>query len=177
MSKRERVIVPLLILKVVIWKANLKNRSYSFLFLLVPILFAACSSAPRFTAQKETVPINDLPDKGNLSIYKNYAVLETVEGIASYYADKYHGRITYNGEVYNMNGISAAHQTYPMETIIRVTNLSNDKNVILRINDRMPFWEDRIIDLSLGTARELDFVEKGLTKVRIEVLKWGEGKK
>jgi rare lipoprotein A len=76
-----------------------------------------------------------------------------------------------------MNGISAAHQTYPMETIIRVTNLSNNKNVILRINDRMPYWKERIIDLSLGTARELDFIEKGLTKVRIDVLKWGEGKK
>lgn len=177
MSKRERVIAPLLILKVVIWKAQLKNRFKYFLFLLVPILFAACSSAPRFTAVKENVSLNDSHDTENLSSYKNYPVLETVEGIASFYADKYHGRITYNGEVYNMNGISAAHQTYPMETIIRVTNLSNYKNLILRINDRMPFWEDRIIDLSLGTARELDFVEKGLTKVRIEVLKWGEGKK
>ncbi len=143
----------------------------------VLVLFSACSSAPRFTTNKERVSVNDSYDKEELGKYRNYPVLETVEGIASYYADKYHGRITYNGEVYDMNGISAAHQTYPMETIIRVTNLSNNKNVILRINDRMPFWEDRIIDLSLGTARELDFVEKGLTKVRIDVLKWGEGKK
>jgi rare lipoprotein A len=177
MSKRERVIAPLLILKGVIWNTKLKNQSKYFLFLLVPVVFSACSSAPRFTADKEKVSFADLPDKENLSRYKSYPVLESVEGIASFYADKYHGRITYNGEVYDMNGISAAHQNYPMETIIRVTNLSNDKNVILRINDRMPYWEDRIIDLSLGTARELDFVEKGLTKVRIEVLKWGEGKK
>jgi len=143
----------------------------------VLVLFSACSSAPRFTTNKERVSVNDSYDKEELGKYRNYPVLETVEGIASYYADKYHGRITYNGEVYDMNGISAAHQTYPMETIIRVTNLSNNKNVILRINDRMPFWEDRIIDLSLGTASVLDFVEKGLTKVRIDVLKWGEGKK
>lgn len=143
----------------------------------VLVLFSACSSAPRFTTDKERISVNDSYDKEELGKYRNYPVLETVEGIASYYADKYHGRITYNGEVYDMNGISAAHQTYPMETIIKVTNLSNNKNVILRINDRMPFWEDRIIDLSLGTARELDFVEKGLTKVRIDVLKWGEGKK
>jgi rare lipoprotein A len=167
----------LLILKGVNQKAKLKNTYKYFLLMPVLVLLSACSSAPRFTTDKERVSVNDSYDKEELGKYRNYPVLETVEGIASYYADKYHGRITYNGEVYDMNGISAAHQTYPMETIIRVTNLSNNKNVILRINDRMPFWEDRIIDLSLGTARELDFVEKGLTKVRIDVLKWGEGKK
>ncbi|NMB83022.1 MAG: septal ring lytic transglycosylase RlpA family protein [Ignavibacteria bacterium] len=149
-----------------------------FLIALLPFLFYACASLPRFSSEKQIPPTEKKYfDRENLSNYNNYPVLESVEGIASYYADKYHGRITYNGEVYDMNGISAAHQTYPMETIIRVTNLSNNKSIILRINDRMPYWKDRIIDLSLGTARELDFVEKGLTKVRIDVLKWGEGKK
>ncbi|MBS3944355.1 MAG: septal ring lytic transglycosylase RlpA family protein [Melioribacter sp.] len=154
------------------------NRSLkSFLLIVIPFLSFACSSAPRFSSEKEKLSERSYAEKEDLSRYEKYPVLESVEGIASYYADKYHGKITYNGEVYDMNGISAAHQTYPMETIIRVTNLSNNKNVILRINDRMPYWKDRIIDLSLGTARELDFIEKGLTKVRIDVLKWGEGKK
>lgn len=149
-----------------------------FSIMLLPFLFYACTSLPRFSSEKQIpIPEKKYSEKEDLSNYNSYPVLETVEGIASYYADKYHGRITYNGEVYDMNGISAAHQTYPMETIIKVTNLSNNKSVILRINDRMPYWKDRIIDLSLGTARELDFVEKGLTKVRIDVLKWGEGKK
>lgn len=151
----------------------------SKLFLtLFPFLFFACSSVPRFSSEKQIKTTErKYFDTEDLSIYENYPVLETVEGIASFYANKYHGKITYNGEVYDMNGISAAHQTYPMDTIIRVTNLSNNKSVILRINDRMPYWKDRIIDLSLGTAKKLDFVEKGLTKVRIDVLKWGEGKK
>ncbi len=140
-------------------------------------ILSGCSPAPRFTSNRFETPDNTNRPLEDLSRYNDYPVLESVEGTASYYADKYHGRITYNGEVYDMNGISAAHQTYPMETIIRVTNLSNGRNVILRINDRMPYWEDRIIDLSLGTAEELDFIEKGLTKVRIDVLKWGEGKK
>jgi rare lipoprotein A (peptidoglycan hydrolase) len=149
----------------------------SKIFYLALLLFYACSSAPRFSSNKETLSEISYADKEDLSMYDKYFVLESVEGIASYYADKYHGKITYNGEVFDMNGISAAHQTYPMETIIRVTNLSNSRSMILRINDRMPYWKDRIIDLSLGTAKELDFVEKGLTKVRIDVLKWGEGKK
>jgi rare lipoprotein A len=156
----------------------LVNQILKKVFLiLLPLISFACSSAPRFSSDKEKLYERSYTDNEDLSRYEKFPVLESVEGIASYYADKYHGKITYNGEVYDMNGISAAHQTYPMETIIRVTNLSNNKNVILRINDRMPYWKDRIIDLSLGTAKALDFIEKGLTKVRIDVLKWGEGKK
>lgn len=156
----------------------LVNQILKKVFLiLLPLICFACSSAPRFSSDKEKLYEKSYTDNEDLSRYEKFPVLESVEGIASYYADKYHGKITYNGEVYDMNGISAAHQTYPMETIIRVTNLSNNKNVILRINDRMPYWKDRIIDLSLGTAKALDFIEKGLTKVRIDVLKLGEGKK
>lgn len=76
-----------------------------------------------------------------------------------------------------MNKISAAHPTYPMNTIVRITNLSNNKKIILRINDRMPKYDDRIIDLSLAAAKELDFIEAGLAKVKVEVLEWGKGKK
>jgi len=147
----------------------------TFLFIAIIIFIIGCASSPRFTKTRNIETSSS--ENGVLEKYKDHPVLETQTGIASFYADKYHGKITYGGDVYNMNGISAAHQTYRMDTIIRVTNLSNDRKIILRINDRMPFWEDRIIDLSLGTARELDFVEKGLTEVKIEVLKWGEGRK
>jgi rare lipoprotein A (peptidoglycan hydrolase) len=148
----------------------------SFASLLLIISLSACASAPRFTNRyhrNSEISNQEIERKD----YENSAVLETTEGTASFYADKYHGRITYSGVVYDMNGISAAHQTYQMGTILRVTNLENNKNVILEVNDRMPYHEDRIIDLSLGTAEELDFVNDGLVKVRIEVLKWGEGKK
>jgi rare lipoprotein A len=146
-----------------------------FLIVFIISFIVSCAPSPRFTRARNVDTISSI--KENLDRYEDYPVLETQTGIASFYADKYHGKITYSGDVYDMNGISAAHQTYRMDTIIRVTNLSNGKKIILSINDRMPFWEDRIIDLSLGTARELDFIEQGLTEVQIEVLKWGEGRK
>ena len=146
-----------------------------FSFALLILLLEACSSVPRFTSNRNrtNVKINNNED---LSSYKNLPVLETQKGIASFYADKYHGKITYGGEEYDMYGISAAHPTYPMNTIVRVTNIENGKNIILRINDKMPFREDRIIDLSFGAAQTLGFVNDGLKEVKIEVLKWGEEK-
>ena len=91
-------------------------------------------------------------------------------GLASYYADKFHGRQTASGEIFDMNALTAAHRTLPFGTKVRVTNLENGKKVVLRINDRGPFVEGRIIDVSLKAARELDFVEQGLVKVRVEEL-------
>jgi len=95
---------------------------------------------------------------------------DTFEGVASWYGKKFHGKKTSNGEVYNMYGISAAHKTFPMNTIVKVTNLENQKTVILRINDRGPFVNSRIIDLSYGAAKKVGSDIKGLTKVRLEVL-------
>jgi rare lipoprotein A len=98
----------------------------------------------------------------------------TQKGISSYYAEKFHGKLTANGEVYDMYGISAAHQTLPLNTIIRVTNLENRKSIILRINDRGPFVKNRILDCSYGAALKLGFVKKGTTKVKIEVIELGD---
>ena len=143
----------------------------------VLLVLTACGSAPRFTSRPsrfdDRPPVkSELPDR-----YGNAEVLETVIGVASYYADKYNGLITYNGEIYDMYGLSAAHPSYPMGTVVRVTNLSNDKSVIIKINDKMPLRPDRIIDLSLGCAMELDMVNVGITEVKVEVLEWGRGKK
>jgi len=150
----------------------MKSASKIFISIILLILIKACAPAPRFTSQNDSEITKRTPTE-NLEHYKNNMVIETVTGIASFYADKFHERITYSGEVYNMNNISAAHPTYPMNTIIRITNLKNNKNVIVRINDKMPFHPDRIIDVSLGTAQLLDFVNEGLTTVKIEVLEWG----
>ena len=104
----------------------------------------------------------------------NFKPLEVEYGIASYYADKYNGRKTASGEIYNMYGISAAHISYPMGTIVRVTNLSNNKSLIILINDRMPIPDNgRVIDLSYGAAKKLDMIQSGTAKVKIEVIKWG----
>jgi len=92
-------------------------------------------------------------------------------GIASFYADQYHGRKTSNGEIFDMNGLTAAHNTLPFNTWVEVKNLSNDRTVIVRINDRGPFIDGRIIDLSYGAAKELHMIGKGLQEVEITVLR------
>lgn len=128
---------------------------------------SACSPSPRFF----------IKENSSIKNYTNIKALETQVGVASYYADDFNGKITYSGEVYNMFGLSAAHPFYPMGTIVKVTNLSNNKSVIISINDRMPFRPDRIIDLSFGCAIELDMLKVGITEVKVEVLEWGAGKK
>jgi rare lipoprotein A len=92
-------------------------------------------------------------------------------GTASWYGSDFHGRRTANGETYDMNAMTAAHPTLPMPTIVRVTNLDNGRSAIVRINDRGPFAEDRIIDMSRAGARELGFENKGLARVRVTVLR------
>ena len=94
-------------------------------------------------------------------------------GYASWYGGKFHGRKTANGETYNMFAMTAAHRTLPFDTRVRVTNLENGRSVVVRINDRGPFKDKkkRIIDLSLGAAKELDMLEAGVVEVRLEILK------
>ncbi|TVR00303.1 MAG: septal ring lytic transglycosylase RlpA family protein [Desulfovibrionales bacterium] len=97
-------------------------------------------------------------------------------GIASWYGPKFHARRTASGEVYNMYDLTAAHRILPMQTKIRVTNLENDKSVILRVNDRGPFVGDRVVDLSYRAAQELDVIRPGTAKVRVEALgRWPGG--
>ncbi len=91
-------------------------------------------------------------------------------GIASFYADKFEGRKTANGEIYYHIKKTAAHRTLPFGTVVKVTNLENNKFVVVRINDRGPFVDNRIIDLSKSAAKELGFVENGLAKVRVEAI-------
>ncbi len=96
------------------------------------------------------------------------------EGIASWYGDDFHGKLTSNGESYNMHTLTAAHKTLPMNTVVKVTNLSNNRSVTVRINDRGPFVKNRIIDLSNKAAYDIDMVKKGTAKVRVEVLHFDE---
>ncbi len=91
-------------------------------------------------------------------------------GIASYYADKFEGRTTANGEQYSHRKLTAAHKMLPFGTMVKVTNLGNGSTVIVRINDRGPFVANRIIDLSKLAAEQLNFTARGLTEVEIEVV-------
>ena len=88
-------------------------------------------------------------------------------GLASYYADKYNGRTTSNGEIFRQSKLTAAHKTLPFGTKVKVTNLSNGKSVKVRVNDRGPFIAGRIIDLSKSAAAKIDLVGVGVTQVKI----------
>jgi rare lipoprotein A len=92
------------------------------------------------------------------------------EGIASWYGVPYHGRRSSNGEVYDMHKLTAAHRTLPFDTVVRVTNLKNSRQTQVRITDRGPFVEGRIIDLSLAAAREIEMVADGIARVRLELI-------
>ncbi len=92
-------------------------------------------------------------------------------GLSSYYAHKFHGRPTASGEIFDMNGLTAAHRELPLGTIVKVTHLDNGRSVVVKVNDRGPFIEGRILDLSLGAAREIEMVEAGVARVKIEILK------
>jgi len=143
------------------------NIKFSSLILIISALFLfGCSSSTRFG--KEDSESKEKYDD------ENFAILETVDGVASYYSEEFHGRKTANGETYNMYGLTAAHKTYPFNTEVRITNISNGKSVVLRINDRMPGYKGRLIDVSFQAARELGMIITGTVNVKIEVLNWGE---
>ena len=116
---------------------------------------------------------------GNKSPYtvlgKTYRVLLDIDdyqeqGVASWYGSKFHGHHTSNGEVYDMYGMTAAHKTLPIPSYVRVTNLDNGKQVVVRVNDRGPFHGDRIIDLSYAAASRLGFAGRGTAPVEVTLI-------
>jgi rare lipoprotein A len=101
-----------------------------------------------------------------------HAVLASDEGKASYYHDRFHGRKTASGEVYDKDDHTGAHRSYPFGSVVRVTSLKNGKSVIVRINDRGPHVDARVIDLSRAAAEEIDMIRDGVVNVRLDVLAW-----
>lgn len=95
---------------------------------------------------------------------------DSFDGIASWYGLKFHAKKTASGERYDMNAHTAAHKTMPMNTVVRVYNVENGKSTVVRINDRGPFVEGRIIDVSKAAAKDLDMMKKGTAKVKLEVI-------
>ena len=131
-------------------------------------LIMGCASSPRYgerSSHPKTTP--KLSKKSG-----KYSSIQT--GWSSFYAEDFHGKLTANGETYDMYGLTAAHKTLPLNTIIRVTNLENKKSIILRVNDRGPFVKNRILDCSYGAALKLGFVGNGTARVKIEVIELGD---
>lgn len=102
---------------------------------------------------------------------------DTFYGIASWYGSKFHGKTTSSGERYNMYDFTAAHKTLPMNTIVKVINKTNKKSVVVRINDRGPFVNDRIIDLSKAAAKKIGLIKTGTAPVKLEVIGFAKGNK
>ncbi len=176
-------------------------RQFHFSLLLVfTLLLVACSSAPssqRYGIHQDQAPEatpelahleNPIPRfepysrQGNRDYRvrgKNYQVWRDiqdyqVEGEASWYGKKFHGHLTSNGEIYDMYSMSAAHKNLPLPSYVEVSNLDNGKTVIVRVNDRGPFHQQRIIDLSYAAAYKLDMLKSGTAKVKIKLLRFDQ---
>ena len=141
-------------------------------------------SAPKKQIDVETIP-NAVPKRepksryGNPKSYvvfgKRYYVMDSSKGyvergIASWYGTKFHGRRTSSGETYDMYAMTAAHKSLPLPTYVQVTNLSNSKFIVVKVNDRGPFHENRIIDLSYTAAIKLDIIQKGTGLVEVKAI-------
>jgi len=161
--------------------------------LQVMFVLAACTTS-RYSLEHDIGPsgsfdASQIPDAvpvweplspgGNKTPYtvrgKKYHLLSrtqayTEEGIASWYGLKFHGELTSNGEVYNMYEMSAAHKTLPLPSYVRVTNLDNQKSIVVRVNDRGPFHSARIIDLSYAAAKKLAYANKGTANVKLDLI-------
>ena len=171
---------------------SLTKTRYSVFF--IALLLQACSSSSRYSVHQDygpTSPVdvsqvkNAVPKVeprskyGNPSSYKVrgkvYHVLQNAQGysqkgIASWYGKKFHGHRTSSGEIYNMYAMTAAHKTLPLPSYVRVTSLKDGKSVIVKVNDRGPFHENRIIDLSYAAAKKLGVTARGTGAVEVTVI-------
>jgi rare lipoprotein A len=147
------------------------------------LLSAACSSTPpvekakshdvRYTSKRGNTPY-EVHGKRYYPLSSSTGFVQ--RGLASWYGSKFHGRLTANGERYNMYDRTAAHKTLPFDTYVQVTNIRNGKKTIVRINDRGPFVRGRIIDLTYTAARDLDMAEDGVVSVQVKALGYARSK-
>ena len=135
---------------------------YLILFLIMTLVSSSCTSSPRYKSgtsktTKKNTPAKVIFTKPSTKIPYYDKSKKTIKGISSFYGlnDGFHGKLTANGEIFDMNAMTAAHKTLPLGSLVRVTNLENDKSVTVRINDRGPYVEGRILDCSYGVARDL----------------------
>lgn len=156
------------------------RRSHLLLSALAVLLLAACSET-KGTSESLTLPSapqSPQPYKvgkpyqvDGVWYYPKVDMDYDETGIASWYGPGFHGQYTANGEIYDQNALTAAHKTLPLPSMVRVTNLDNGRSIVVRVNDRGPFVNGRIIDLTRRDAQLLDFIGQGTAKVRVQVLK------
>lgn len=165
----------------------------TLVMVLASCILSACQSAGRYTQSVDSKPQFDYGQIDLSDAVPRYEQYRTInsrpytvlgksytpmlegkgyaqQGQASWYGQKFHGHTTSNGEVYDMFAMTAAHKTLPLPSYVKVTNLSNQKTAILRVNDRGPFHANRIIDLSYAAAKKLDVLKTGVADVKVEVI-------
>jgi len=162
-------------------QALTKNLSFILLsFFIISNFFSGCSqkkdtvikpNATKYTsAARHKATMRSYRVLGK-RYYPSYVeVGQVMKGISSWYGPNFHGKYTSNGEVYDMHARTAAHKTWPMDTMVRVSNLQNGRSTIVRINDRGPFVKGRIIDCSYKAGKEIGLDKMGIAKVTVEVL-------
>lgn len=162
-------------------KTSSMNRFFVVFFAC--LLLASCTVPSHRINTPETSSLNHMPETRDLKSWqKPYVVAGkrydplldcrgyTEKGLASWYGRDFHGRKTSNGEIYNMHAMTAAHKTLPLGIFVKVKNLRNGREAVVRLNDRGPFVDNRVIDLSYSAAKKIDIVGPGTAPVRIEVL-------
>ncbi len=172
-----------------IYNKTIKTISTAFLLVGLVLLAYACGTARRMNKidkERKEIPvanvtpakIEDIANEMNPRARK-VAALSTLEltslqpiekGVASWYGSDFHGQLTANGEIYDMHTLTAAHRTLPFNTIVLVKNMDNGKTVVVRVNDRGPFVNNRVIDLSKKAARKLGMIHNGTAKVQLFTL-------
>ncbi len=149
---------------------DIKPRILPLAALLAGVtLLAGCGGGNKHARTRVPAPPPTSAETFNIPANAKPLFVET--GLASWYGPPYHNRPAANGEIYDMNAPTAAHRTLPLGSIVRVTNLSTGQRTLVRINDRGPFIEGRIIDLSLAAASEIGVRRAGIAKVRVEVMR------
>lgn len=169
------------------------KAAFRFLLIGCVVVLAACQSPGRYAQHQDSAPTFEHapPDMRDAEpryepyrafnsrpyevLGKQYYPIETgkgfvQEGYASWYGQKFHGHLTSNGETYNMFAMTAAHKTLPLPSYVKVTNLANNQTAIVRVNDRGPFHDNRVIDLSYAAAQKLGYAQHGTAKVKLEVI-------
>ncbi len=142
----------------------MSRRLPTLLVLTAALLAADCGGgSPRFMSRERET---EAPPVATTT--------HQLTGIASYYADDFHGRKTASGETYDMHALTAAHRTLPLGSTVRVKNLDNNRSVVVRINDRGPFKKDRLIDLSLAAAEEIGLIADGTAPVELQIIELGD---
>ncbi len=131
-------------------------------FLIFLFINVSCSANVQYSKQKQ--------DK----ISKKFYAGQVLTGRSSYYADKFHGRKTANGDIFDMYKLTAAHKSLPFGTILNVVNLRNNKSIRVRVNDRGPFVPGRFLDLSYGAAKKIDLIKTGVTEIKATIIRLGE---